>query len=502
MLPSEPIETTEPTEPKHALTSKLWLRISERGDFPMLSNALRTTISAMKGDDYDFTALVQIVLSDFTLTQRVIRLANSAMYIAFGGNITTVSRALMVLGMEAVGHLVVGMKLVDHFQQSQSQSHRIDAKLELNRAMLAGCVARKLAENRDVLAAEEAVVCTLMRQLGKLLCIFYLESEWQQIRARAQEEGCSDEDACRAVLGISFEELADEAAERWGLPPVIREGMTPFDPRAAIDPAQARSTQWLRAVAGFSTSISQCMTVEDGDSGRRDQRIKESAYLYSKALALGPIALQGVVDVLANENASQHFIREINELRAESARGVDHDTVDAIRCGLSDLQCLPSENQLSQVLTMASETVLASMGFARTVVFVRDADKRSYRAQLGIGADIEPLLSQLTFSAAFSVDVFHLAITNSVGIFIENALDPKFTPHLPDWFRQAMPDAHAFVLLPVRVGNGAAALIYGDWTSTERARKIQPEELNALNDLSLELSRFFRYAAANVAAEL
>ncbi|MDC6129483.1 HDOD domain-containing protein, partial [Burkholderia gladioli] len=118
--------------PKAALLDKLWARMNDRGDFPMLSDSLRATMAAIDNDNLDFTALVGVVLSDFALTQKVIRLANSAMYIAFGGNITTVTRALMVLGMDAVGHLVVGLKLVDHFHQGASQ--RIDAKLELNRA--------------------------------------------------------------------------------------------------------------------------------------------------------------------------------------------------------------------------------------------------------------------------------------------------------------------------------------------------------------------------------
>jgi len=150
---------------KAAVLDRLWSRMSERGDFPMLSQSLRTTMAAMNNDDLDFSGLVQVVLSDFALTQKVLRLANSAMYMAFGGNITTVSRALMVLGMDAVGHLVVGLKIVDHFHHSVPR--RIDAKLELNRTLLSGCVARKLTERGDLRAGEEAVVCTLMRQIGK-----------------------------------------------------------------------------------------------------------------------------------------------------------------------------------------------------------------------------------------------------------------------------------------------------------------------------------------------
>src|SRR5579862_6203372 len=200
---------------KAELLDKLWSRMSERGDFPMLSQALRTTVSAMSDDDLDFTALVQVVLSDFGLTQKVLRLANSAMYMAFGGNITTVTRALMVLGMDAVGHLVVGLKLVDHFHQSAPR--RIDAKLELNRTLLSGAVARQLTEHKDLRSAEEAVVCTLMRQIGKLLVVFYLDAEWDQIR-RHIDDGTLEADACVLVLGVTFDEIGAEAAVRWRLP--------------------------------------------------------------------------------------------------------------------------------------------------------------------------------------------------------------------------------------------------------------------------------------------
>ncbi len=55
---------------KAELLDKLWTRMSERGDFPILSQALRTTVSAMSDDELDFSSLVQIVLSDVGLTQK------------------------------------------------------------------------------------------------------------------------------------------------------------------------------------------------------------------------------------------------------------------------------------------------------------------------------------------------------------------------------------------------------------------------------------------------
>jgi HD-like signal output (HDOD) protein len=476
---------------KAALLDKLWARMSERGDFPMLSQSLRTTMAAMKNDDLDFTGLVQVVLSDFALTQKVLRLANSAMYMAFGGNITTVTRALMVLGMDAVGHLVVGLKLVDHFQHSAP--HRIDAKLELNRTMLSGCVARKVTENGDLREGEEAVVCTLMRQVGKLLVVFYLEAEWEQIRQKADSGGLDEAAACAAVLGVSYEELGQEAATRWRLPDAIRAGMSTYEPEALAPP----SVQWLRAVTNYSTEVADALSAAGVSEHAREARIAELAHRYSTALATDAEELAGMSVALAREEAGEGFMREIYELRA-NADAIARASVDAetrIEAGLEDLRALPSENALAPVLALASETVLAGLNFTRTVVFVRQASGL-YKARLGFGREVERTLPSLFFKEAFEPDVFHLAIANSVGIFIENARDPKMIARLPAWYRQAFDDVRSFVLLPVVAHQSAVALLYGDWSLSQEPRKISQTQMSALNELARELGRFFAHAPA------
>jgi HD-like signal output (HDOD) protein len=474
---------------KAALLDKLWARMSERGDFPMLSQSLRTTMAAIKNDDLDLTALVQIVLSDFAVTQKVLRLANSAMYIAFGGNITTVTRALMVLGMDAVGHLIVGLKIVDHFHQSAP--HLIDAKLELNRAMLSGCVARKLTEHIDLRAGEEAVVCTLMRQVGKLLVVCYLDAEWEEIRRKAESGAYDEAAACTAVLGVSFEEIGLEAATRWRLPDMIRAGMGGYEPGAD----EPQEVQWLRAVTNFSTEVADTLTAPDTAAHTVEARLAELAQRYSADLAIEPEALVAMSAALAREEAGEGVMREIVELRA-NADAIVRATVTAearIAAGVEDLRALPAENALAPVLALASETVLAGLGFAHTVVFVRQASG-FFKARLGFGRDVERMLPALRFNEAFEPDVFHLAIANSVGIFIENARDPKMVARLPGWFRNAFADARAFVLLPVVAHQSTVALIYGDWSQAQAPRKISQAEMSALNELARELGRFFAHA--------
>lgn len=200
---------------------------------------------------------------------------------------------------------------------------------------------------------------------------------------------------------------------------------------------------------------------------------------------------------LAREEAGEGVVREIAELRA-NADAIARASISPearIAAGLEDLRALPSENALAPVLSLASETVLAGLGFAHTVVFVRQASGL-FKARLGLGRDIERVLPTLWFKEAFEPDVFHLAIANSVGIFIENARDPKMVARLPTWFRDAFSDARSFVLLPVVAHQSTVALIYGDWCHGGEARKISQAQMSALNELARELGRFFAHAPA------
>jgi hypothetical protein len=195
-------------------------------------------------------------------------------------------------------------------------------------------------------------------------------------------------------------------------------------------------------------------------------------------------------------------MHEIAELRAHADAIVrtGKSAQARLNAGLEDLRALPSSKALMPVLTLASEAVLAGLSLSRTMVFVRQANAR-YQARIGFGPEMERMLPALNFGAGFQPDVFHLAIANPVGIFIENAHEPRMEARLPDWFKTHLADAQAFVLLPVKAKDTTVALVYGDWSQGQPVHKITQPEMAILNDLTRELGRFF-FGANLVEAEM
>lgn len=472
----------------------LWARISERGAFPVLSDTLRATMAALKSDDLDYHALARIILSDVALTQKVLRLANSAMYAAFGGNITTVTRALMVLGIDTVAHLVVGSKLLDHFEQS-SRNHT-DAKLALNRALLAGTIARKLTAHANLLAGEEALVCTLMQQVGKLLVVCYLETEWQQIRVDTAQ-GCDEEQACKSLLGVNFETIGLDAARRWQLPETILDGMMRYDaathaadiyPLAPAEDPAARPgcMQWLRAVSSCSTEMTDALVADDPGAGN----LAPLAERYGPVLGVTPETLAEIAATLLREEASDAVRREIVALREQSQALAGGGCKAELSSELAAVRAMPPERTLESALAHVAENMLSGLGLSRVVGFVRDANQ-VFSARLARGSWLPAQLTALRFKQMFEPDVFHLAIGNTIGIYIEDAQSPRMVQRAPEWYRRTLGDACAYLLLPVHVRGEAVALLYGDWLTRQAAHKIRPDEMELLNALSAELGRFY-----------
>jgi hypothetical protein len=249
--------------------------------------------------------------------------------------------------------------------------------------------------------------------------------------------------------------------------------------------------RWLRAVNSYSTEVANLLVTQPpGDELERC--LAELASLYSDALRIDAGRLDALSAALIDEESNEGLMQEISELRAHADAIVrtGKSAQARLSAGLEDLRALPSSKALLPVLTLASETILAGLSMSRTLVFVRQADAR-YHARIGFGPDMERMLPTLNFGAGFQPDVFHLAIANPVGIFIENAHEPRMEARLPDWFKAHLADAQAFVLLPVKANDTTVALVYGDWTDVQAVHKITQPEMAILNELTRELSRFF-----------
>jgi HD-like signal output (HDOD) protein len=470
------------------VVEQLLASMAAKGDFPALSRSVKEVVSALREcEDQKLSRLVNIVLSDFALTQRVLRLANSAMYASFGGNVTTVSHAVLLLGHDTVAHLALGLKLLDGL--GGSTEYPQSAQEEMSCTLVASAVARTVAATAGAKTndAELAVICTLMINLGRLLVSFYLPQAWQAVQARAAADGCSEEAVAAKVLGVTLESIGIRIARHWLLPGAICEVMQHAGRESGRRPLE--HVPWLAAVAKFSSSAARTVCRPNAE-----QEMARLTKTYGPLLGQDPAQLSQAVEAALAQAPEVEHLRRIVPAVSAPARGKPLDSLARLRNGLAELKRVPGG--LAELLATAAEMVYRAMGFSRVAVFVHEPARRLMRVRLAFGDGADDLVNSLQFDEAFAPDVFHLALSQNLPIFIENAADDKAVQRLPAWHRERFPDARSFLLMPVVLNNKPLALLYGEWSHSLAHFVVTKDELSALVALRTTVLDRLRNTAA------
>lgn len=479
----------------------LWERTRRRGDMPGFTKAINAILGAMRGEDEREFSMTQTVLTDPVLTQKVLRLANSGMYAAFGQRVNTVSKAVMVLGTEAIGHLALGLKLVEELHKSTPDS--AGAQVEMEKAVLAGMVAQQVATSVTSCDTEEAVVCSILHTLGRMMVTFYLPESWEQLQQRA---GVGAEDsAAQALLGLPLEEIGRATAEHWGLPKNLVAGMRTIDPQAFdADPAHLTHVDHPDWLAALSTMSAQCAQALWNDDEAGAAQVRQLAAAFAPLLRVDCDSILRAVDrakvhaaaeltiaPLAKPLEKQERIDVAQRQRAAGAR--------LLAEGVAEMRDASAAVSPSQMVSMALETVQQGLVFSRAFAFLHNRRDRRYIARLGIGADAKAILPRLSFDDTGAPDVFHAALNADRVIFIENAHEPKFMSKLPNWWLANLQDARCFVILPLCSHGQPAGFIYGEWSSDVPPVQLSQAEFALLNDLRAIVVRNLERRAAEPA---
>jgi len=170
------------TDSKTATTIGFLLRrMKRKPDFPAISENI-TKINQKTSISHKSSAneLANVILKDFALTTKVIRLVNSSFYGQFGGDVTTVSRAIVILGYEQVRSAVISITLFDHMQNKEQAN---DLKNVAYTSLLSGIIAREKARQMKNINAEDVetvFVTAMFHLLGKLLAIYYFPEDYER----------------------------------------------------------------------------------------------------------------------------------------------------------------------------------------------------------------------------------------------------------------------------------------------------------------------------------
>lgn len=227
-------------------------RRADMADLPAMSGNVRELLSLTNSGRSAAHELAEVILRDYSLTNKVLRVVNSAYY-AMPKPVNNVTRAVTIVGFDVIREMASAIAIFEDFVDAGVDRDGV-AKV-LTRSLLSGLQAKLLVVAKQLkVDAEEAFICALLHNFGQIMVQVYLPEVYQQIEERVAESfSFSIEAAAREQLnGLSFQDIGQEMARMWNLSPRLIASMTPYPP-VPTGPDDCKA--YIQNLAAFSNAL-------------------------------------------------------------------------------------------------------------------------------------------------------------------------------------------------------------------------------------------------------
>ena len=206
----------EPAESAERRVDQIVETITSKGDFPVVARVIQRLHEVVPKENCNALEVARVILADPGLSSKVLRVVNSSYYRPRGEPISTITRAVMLLGFEAIRDLTTGLVLLDEL--ARAAGGRPVVREVLHQALVCGSVARALSTTVGYPQPEEAYLLGLFANLGQLCLAAYYHDEYERAVSLADPRYHPLERALHEVFGIASADLATGILMRWNFP--------------------------------------------------------------------------------------------------------------------------------------------------------------------------------------------------------------------------------------------------------------------------------------------
>jgi HD-like signal output (HDOD) protein len=466
--------------------------VRQHPQLPGLGTAFTRILAMVDSNVESIQELRDVILADVHLTQRIIGIANSVGYrLHSGAGITTVTRAIVVIGFEQVKIVALGMLFVD---QMPDKERATALKAELIQALQASLLAREMSRQLTPDDREKAAIAGLLANVAKLLLVMIDYDRFLEMSRRVAS-GSTEASAANEVLGMSLKTLTTEVLSLWGIPDMLVSLST-----GTVPPAETKQLQRLDRIVALAKTTAQHLRLNEG--AEREALLAE---VRKQCIADGGITGEAFNRWVSAADAQMAPVRAWLEsaipepAAAEDgfpagsviddsaplagrldAVGKPINSQELVLARLQDLTHLIAERQsLSTILLTALECLHTGFGYARSILLLRDAGTSKMRARVWCGTITRAQANQLEIDLDAPGDLFAAAIHRGSDLQIPNTLAPAFAHRLPRYFAKACPQTLSFIMLPIHSESSPIACIFVGRDVPE-PEPITPEDIRLL----------------------
>lgn len=191
--------------------------IAKVGSLATLPEVTARILRTVEDPRSSASQLHRIVSHDPALVTRILKVVNSAFY-GLPGQIASIERAIVLLGLNAVKNLAVAASLGQLFRGNVTLCGEFTPKDLWSHCVGVGVAARGLARLTKLPVADEAFLAGMVHDVG---LVVHLQVTPEKLKEVCERSLAGEADFCeleRQVIGVDHQEMGRALAAHWKFP--------------------------------------------------------------------------------------------------------------------------------------------------------------------------------------------------------------------------------------------------------------------------------------------
>lgn len=211
-----------------------WVHFLSKEQMPALAETVQKLNRLTTDDDSRVSQLTEQILKDPSMTSRVLQISNCVMYKGVGGNIKTITRAIVMLGFTTIRDISLSMQILDNILKHKPSRHLM---VQIANSFHAAMQARGMLGNSKANEQEEVFISTLLLHFAELSMLSRDDETSRKLNFLIEQNQMLPNEAAQEVLGCSFNDLSLALARQWELGDVLLQALS--KPEFPSRPVQA-----------------------------------------------------------------------------------------------------------------------------------------------------------------------------------------------------------------------------------------------------------------------
>jgi HD-like signal output (HDOD) protein len=188
---------------------------SQMDSLPALPATVAEVMAVTANPESSADDLMHVILKDQTMCSTILKVANSAFF-GIPRGVSTIERAVVVLGYEEIRNIVIGKAIFSSFPQL-NQENKNTVNLFWEHAFTCGLAAKIMGDHLH-LPPSELFIAGLIHDIGKLVMLMAFPNDYPILQELYNPCNLDNSAVERAKFSIAHDKVGLQLAERWLLP--------------------------------------------------------------------------------------------------------------------------------------------------------------------------------------------------------------------------------------------------------------------------------------------